>query len=91
MLCLPPDHLEFQTENCTVVGYGRPNSDGIGNSLAIDDGDGKQTFLSTSSLTIPSFQGDPTIFHKEIFLKQTPHIKNKCHHPANSIIPVSYT
>ena len=22
----------------------------------------------------PSFQGDPTIFHKEIFLKQTPHI-----------------
>ena len=32
--------------------------------------------LSTSSLTIPSFKGDPTIFHKGIFLKQTPHIKN---------------
>ena len=33
-------------------------------------------FLSTSSLISPSFQGDPTIFHKGIFLKQTPHIKN---------------
>ena len=32
--------------------------------------------LSTSSLISPSFQGDPTIFHKGIFLKQTPHIKN---------------
>ena len=32
--------------------------------------------LSTSRLTIPSFQGDPTIFYKGIFLKQTPHIKN---------------
>ena len=36
----------------------------------------KKSVLSTSSLTIPSFQGDPTIFHKGIFLKQTPHIKN---------------
>ena len=31
--------------------------------------------LSTSSLTIPSFQGDPQFFHKGIFLKQAPHIK----------------
>ena len=32
--------------------------------------------LSTSILISPSFQGDPTIFHQWIFLKQTPHIKN---------------
>ena len=32
--------------------------------------------LSTSSQISPSFQGDPTIFQKGIFLKQTPHIKN---------------
>ena len=32
--------------------------------------------LSTSSLTIPSFQGDPTTFHKGILLKQTPNIKS---------------
>ena len=32
--------------------------------------------LSTSSLISLSFQGDPTIFHKGIFLKQTLHIKN---------------
>ena len=32
--------------------------------------------LSTSSLITRSFQGDPTIFHKGIFIKQTPHIKN---------------
>ena len=31
--------------------------------------------LSTSSLISPSFQGDPTMFHKGIFLKQTHHIK----------------
>ena len=35
-----------------------------------------QKMLSTSSLDIPSFQGDPTIFYNGIFLKQTPHIKN---------------
>ena len=34
--------------------------------------------LSTSSVTIPSFQGDLTIFHMGTFLKQTPHIKNLC-------------
>ena len=33
-------------------------------------------FLSTSSLIYPSLQGDQTIFHKEIFLKQTPDINN---------------
>ena len=27
--------------------------------------------LITSSLTIPTFQGEPTIFHKGIFLKKT--------------------
>ena len=32
--------------------------------------------LSTSSLISPSFQSDPKIFHKGIFLKQTTHIKN---------------
>ena len=32
--------------------------------------------LSTLSQIFPSFQGDPTIFHRGIFLKQTPHIKN---------------
>ena len=32
--------------------------------------------LSTLSLISPSFQGDPTIFQKGIFLQQTPHIKN---------------
>ena len=32
--------------------------------------------LSTPSLVFPSFQGGPTIFHKEIFLKQTPHSKS---------------
>ena len=32
--------------------------------------------LWTPSLISPSFQGDPTIFLKGIFLKQTPHIKN---------------
>ena len=32
--------------------------------------------LLTSSPISPSFQGGPTIFHKGIFLKQTPHIKN---------------
>ena len=30
--------------------------------------------LSTLSLTVPSFKGDPTIFHKGIFLKLTPHM-----------------
>jgi hypothetical protein len=60
MLCLPPDQLEFQTENCTVVGYGRPNLDGIGNNLASDEGDGKnyvskQQFLERIFLTLHSF------------------------------------
>ena len=32
--------------------------------------------MSTSSLISSSFQGDPTIFQRGIFLKQTPHIKN---------------
>ena len=32
--------------------------------------------LQTSSLISPSFQGDPTIVHKGIFLTQTSHIKN---------------
>ena len=34
--------------------------------------------LSTSNQISPSFQGNPTIFHKGIFLKQTPPIKNWC-------------
>ena len=34
--------------------------------------------LLTLSLISPSFQGDPTIFHRGIFLKQTPHSKNLC-------------
>ena len=37
-----------------------------------------QNVFSTSSLISPSFQGDPTIFHKGIFLKPTPDIKNCC-------------
>ena len=37
---------------------------------------GKKNIFPISSLISPSFQGDPTIFQKGIFLKQTPHIKN---------------
>ena len=33
-----------------------------------------QLVLPTSSLIFPSFQGDPTIFHKGIFIKQTPNM-----------------
>ena len=37
---------------------------------------GTQGILSTSSLISPSFQDDPTTFHKGLFFQQTPCIKN---------------
>ena len=36
----------------------------------------ESSLLTSSLIYPPSFQGGPTIFHKEIFLKQTPFTKN---------------
>ena len=54
----------------------RPLIGPILSKLCINDSQKLKNILSTSSLISPSFQGDPTIFHRGIFLKQTPHIKN---------------
>ena len=49
----------------------------LGSLIKIEDKSSSETsFVNLKSLTFPSFEGDPIIFHNGIFLKQTPHIKN---------------